>query len=48
MCPGTRGVSEISNPKLTIKCFTMDHRLFVHNENYIIVSSYLTFHVHTS
>ena len=29
-------VSEISNPKPKIKCFTMNHRLFIHNKNYII------------
>ena len=29
-------VSEISIPKPTMICFTMNHRLFIHNENYII------------
>ena len=30
-------VSE-KNPKPTIKCFTKNHRLFMHNENYNIDS----------
>ena len=28
-------VLETTNPKLTIKCFTKNHRLFMHDENYV-------------
>ena len=42
-------LSEISNPKPTIKCFTKNHRLFMHNETIAIidrlVSSYSNMHV---
>ena len=41
-------VSEIPIPKPTIKCFTKNRRLFMHDENYIIdrlVSSYSNLYV---
>ena len=40
-------LSEISNPKPTIKCFTKNYRLFMHNETIIdrLVSSYSNLYV---
>ena len=41
-------VLETPNPKLTIKCYTKNHRLFMHDENYItdrLVSSYSNLYV---
>ena len=35
MCP-THVECQKFHPKPTIKCFTKNHRLFMHNENYIV------------